>query len=162
MSLILIAALAENNTIGKDGKMPWNLKSDLRFFRKATEGFPVVMGRKTYQSLGKALPNRGNVVISKDTNFTCDDAIVVNSLEYAIDLVSDFKHAFIIGGAQIFKQAIHRAQFMYLSHIKASVEGDTFFPQFDEKEWNSVSRTKFDADERNDYPFEVVIYARTI
>lgn len=170
MSLILIAAVSENRIIGRNGGMPWNLKSDLKFFKKVTTGSPVIMGRKTYQSLGKALPNRGNIVITRDINFQPPDAVVTPNLRYAIELASDLSsdlekeenHVFIIGGGEIFKQAMPFATHMYLSHIKATIDGDTYFPEFDEREWRKLKKTSIKASDLDDYDFDIIAYARTL
>jgi dihydrofolate reductase len=157
----MIAAVADNGVIGFKNGLPWRLNSDLKFFRTVTNGFPVIMGRKTYDSLGKALPNRGNIVITRDKDLLLPDAVVVNDLDYALELCSDFGRAFVIGGAEIFSQAMDKMDFLYISHVHASPKGDAKFPEIPKKDWDPVSSTVFREGALDDHDFDITIYART-
>lgn len=141
MEKIIIAALAPDNTIGFEGKIPWHSAEELRYFRKTTYGYPVIMGRKTFESIGKPLEGRQNIVISKRgvQNYASDDIMVFNSLEKAYIFCRENLKAdrvFIIGGGSIFSQAIKDADIMLISRIKNSLIGDVFFPQISENDWN--------------------------
>lgn len=164
MNIIIIAARTENGVMGKDGGMPWHLPSDLKFFKRITLGYPVIMGRKTYDSIGKALPGRGNIVLTRDPECILDDAVVCHNLDYAIDLCKgEYHQVFIIGGAEVIRQAMPKASHMYLTEIYANIDGDTFFPTYDPNGWCEISRTHFKKDTVDEYPFDVVVYnARSI
>lgn len=130
----IIAALTKEYVIGKDNKIPWKIKDDLRLFRKITEGHAVVMGRKTYESIGRPLPNRENIVVSSTLKGS-SEIQVVNSLEDALKQASVFENLFIIGGQRIYEQAFPYAHMLHLSWIEKNYEGDAFFPKFDESDW---------------------------
>jgi len=138
----IIAAMARNRVIGKDGKMPWHLPGDLKRFKKLTTGHIVIMGRKTYESIGKPLPNRTNIVVTGKADYDVSQAVVVHSLETAISRARQIsechgppKEIFIIGGAKIYEQTMDFADRIYLTHIDAIFEGDTYFPEIDGKIW---------------------------
>ena len=149
----IIAALTSERVIGKDNKLPWHISDDLRNFKSLTSGNTVVMGRKTFESIGRPLPNRNNVVVSS-TLQPSEGIFVCRSLEDAIETSKNFgKEIFIIGGSNIYAQSLEFADRMYLSYVKKNYEGDTFFPEFDESDWRVV--------ERQDFPeFELVVYER--
>jgi len=128
----LIAALSENHVIGKDNQLPWHISEDLKRFREITRGHPVIMGRKTFESIGKALPNRLNIVITRDLSLKYEDVVVVNSIEEAISIAEerDPDEVFIIGGAQIYDQAIKIADKLYLTLVHTEIEGDAYFPDY--------------------------------
>ncbi len=142
----LIAAVANDWVLGHDGQMPWDLPADLAYFRKQTTGKAIIMGRKTYQSIGKALPNRINIVLTRDTSFTLPDARVVHRIDDAItfakqqyaDGATQHNEIMIIGGSQIYQQAIHYADKLYITHIEASFPGDCYFPDIDTSQWQLV------------------------
>jgi len=155
---IIIAALAANNTIGFEGKIPWHSAEELRYFRNTTYGYPVIMGRKTFESIGKPLDGRQNIVISKREvqNSASDDIMVFNSLEKAYMFCRENLKAdrvFIIGGGNIFNQAIKDADLMFISRIKNSFTGDVFFPQISENDWNIQTIKNY-----ND--FDLITYIR--
>ena len=163
MRLSLIAALSSNNVIGRNNDLPWHLGTDLKRLKALTMGHHMIIGRRTYDSIGRPLPGRTFVVISRDPNFTPEGVQVVRSLEEAIEIVeaSGDPEPFIAGGAQIFELAMHRADRMYLTRVHAEVEGDTFFPEFDDvTEWRLTDSEHFEADEKNDYPFSFLTYDR--
>jgi len=138
--IAIIVAKSKNNVIGSNGSIPWNVPKDLKYFKELTEGNTVIMGRKTYESLpkdNKPLPNRINIVITRDSNFTANGCIVVSSIEEAILKVDNRKDTFIIGGGEIYKQAINFVDKIYITEINGEFEGDTYFPELSDK-WNLV------------------------
>jgi dihydrofolate reductase len=163
MKLSMIAALSTNNVIGRDNQVPWHLRTDLKRFKSLTMGHHLIMGRKTYESVGRPLPGRINVVITRQTEYAPEDVIVVHSLEEAVRIAAKAgdQEAFIAGGAEIYAQSMHRADRMYLTRVHAEVEGDTWFPDFDDvSEWKLTDSEHFDADEKNDFPFSFLTYDR--
>lgn len=163
MKLSLLAALSTNNVIGRNNDVPWHLSTDLKFLKSKTMGHHVIMGRKTYESVGRPLPGRTNVVITRQEGYAPEGVTVVHSLEDAIHLAegSGDDEVFVLGGAEIYAQAMHRADRMYLTRVHAEVEGDTWFPDFDDvSEWHLVDAEHFDADEKNEYPFSFLRYER--
>jgi len=156
----LIVAMAHNRVIGKDNGMPWHLPADLKHFKAITSGHPVIMGRKTFESIGKALPNRRNIVVSRNAEYIAPGAEVVGSLESALNLVHDQKEIFVIGGAQLFTQALPLAQKMYITYIDLRVEGDTFFPEWDHAQWHEISRKFFNLTPEFPYTYAFVDYER--
>ncbi|MGH8492933.1 MAG: dihydrofolate reductase [Moraxellaceae bacterium] len=145
--LALIAAVAENGCIGIDNKLPWYLPEDLKYFKAVTSGKPIIMGRTTFDSLGRALPNRTNIVITRNAGFTAPEGVrVVHSLEEAIMLAESVAHingndeVVVIGGAQIYAQALPRADRLYLTEVKKSVAGDAFFPAWEKSDWKEIGR----------------------
>lgn len=163
MKLSLLAALSTNNVIGRDNQVPWRLSTDLKRLKAMTMGHHVIMGRKTYESVGRPLPGRTNVVITRQENYAPEGVTVVHSLEDAVRVAArgGDDEAFILGGAEIYAQAMHRADRMYLTRVHAEVEGDTWFPDFDDvSEWHLTDAEHFDADEKNEYPFSFLTYER--
>ena len=144
VNVALIAAKSENGVIGKDGDMPWHLSEDLKFFKRTTLGKPVVMGRKTYESIGKPLPGRPNLVVTRNADWRADGVQVFGSLEAALNIAKKLEPEEIIigGGAQIYELALPYTDRMYLTQIHQSFEGDTFFPNFDTNDWQEVSRER--------------------
>lgn len=166
MIISLIAAMAENRVIGKDNDLPWRLPDDMKFFMQTTKGHHVIMGRKNYDSLldkFKPLPDRTNIVVTRQKNFNAPGCIVVNGIEKGIEIARNNKEQelFIIGGAEIYKLTLSVAHRIYLTEIKAIVEGDTYFPEFKATEWKEVSRKPHPADDRHRYAFDFVTYERT-
>jgi dihydrofolate reductase len=164
MRVSLIAALSTNNVIGRDNDLPWGrLSTDLKRLKALTMGHHMIMGRKTYDSVGRPLPGRTNVVVTRRTDFAPDGVVVVHSLEDAIQVAEKAgdDEAFIAGGAEIFEQSMHRADRMYLTRVHAELEGDTFFPEFDDvSEWHLVDAEHFEADDKNALPFSFLTYER--
>ena len=150
----IIAAVSDNNVIGKNGTLPWHLKSDLQRFKRLTDGHCIIMGRKCFESIGKALPNRTNIVISSNPELEIDNCIVRPSLQRAIDYANakyDYT-PFIIGGGSLYSQAINIVNYMYLTEVHINIEdGDTFFPEYDKSKWEVISSMDFKADADNDY-----------
>jgi len=158
--ITIIAAIAKNNALGKDNKLIWHIPSDLKRFKKITLNHHVIMGRKTYESLGKPLPNRTNIVITRNTNFKAEGCIIVNSLPEAIEAAKEDNNPFILGGAEIYKQAIKIADKLDLTFIHHQFEADAFFPEIDSTIWKEVSRENFKADEKDKYDFSFVTFER--
>ncbi|WP_407430066.1 dihydrofolate reductase [Arcticibacter sp.] len=160
MSLSIIVAIDENYGIGKDNQLPWHLPADLKYFKAVTTGHTVIMGRKTYDSMGKALPNRRNIVISRQKKLDLQDASLVHSLEEAISLCSSDEEVFIIGGAEIFRQAIPLISFMYITRIGHRFDADTFLKGIDWNEWEEISREDREPDEKNAYKYSFLKYQK--
>ncbi|MBQ5618261.1 MAG: dihydrofolate reductase [Alistipes sp.] len=157
--LSIIVAVAKNGVIGDKNALLWHISEDMRFFRRTTSGHPVIMGRKTYESLGRPLPNRQNVVISRTTQ-EIEGCTVVGSLEQAIALFPAEEEVFIIGGAQIYALALEVADRFYLTRVEHDYEGDTSFPAWDESKWRLLSREEFELGEKYPYPFAFELYER--
>ncbi len=161
MIVSIIVAVSDNNVIGKGNRIPWRQSADLKRLKSLTMGHHLLMGRKTFESLERPLPGRTIIVITHDRNFSVDGVLTAPSLERAIEMARLDEEVFIGGGAQIYEQSLHRADRMYLTRVHAEVEGDTFFPDFDDvTEWNLVDVEHYEADERNQYPYSFLTYER--
>ncbi|MGA0560378.1 dihydrofolate reductase [Larkinella sp. VNQ87] len=162
MLISLIAAVAENGVIGQDNDLVWSLPDDFKYFKQTTSAHPILMGRKTFESLGKPLKNRLNVVITRNAEYRPDEVVVVDSLENALAEArkTGTDEAFVIGGAEVYKQALPLADRLYLTEVKASFEGDTRFPDFDRTDWQEVSRQHHPADDRHAISFDFVVWER--
>ncbi|SAL54896.1 dihydrofolate reductase [Caballeronia peredens] len=158
-TLTLIVARARNGVIGRDNQLPWRLPEDLAFFKRTTMGAPIVMGRKTHESIGRPLPGRRNIVVSRDATRRYDGCDVVTSLDAALAL-EPADEAFLIGGAQLYRDAIARADKMIITEIDADFDGDTHFPAPDPARWREVSRETHRAAAPNTFDFAFVTYAR--
>ena len=166
MRVSLIVAMAENRTIGVDGDMPWHISGDLRNFRQLTLGHPVVMGRKTYQSIGGALPGRANIVVTRDRDFRAPDADVVHDLEEALVKaaanveIEGVEEVFVIGGAEIYAQAVGRAQRVYLTEVHQELPGNAFFPELPRGEWTESARQRNEPETDDGPAFSFIILDR--
>jgi dihydrofolate reductase len=162
MIISLIVAAAQNNAIGKDGKMPWHLPADMKHFKNITWGMPVVMGRKTFESLGKALPGRKNIVISRQSGWKAEGVITVKNIKDAFFVAreSDAKEVMVIGGGEIYKALFEKAYRIYLTRVEAEPEADTFFPSINPEEWHLMSQQNHEADERNPYNYSFQLWER--
>lgn len=158
--IIIIAAIAQNNALGKNNQLIWHLPADLKRFKKVTSGHHVIMGRKTYESLGKPLPNRTNIIISRNKDFKAEGCIVKNSLEDAIESAKKDQTPFILGGAEIYKQAIETVDKLDLTLVHHEFEADAFFPEIDLNIWKETSRQDHKADDKNKYDYSFVTYER--
>jgi dihydrofolate reductase len=156
----IIAAMAENRVIGVDNTLPWRLPADLRHFRLITTGHPVIMGRRNYESIGKPLPGRDNIVVTRDPDYRAPGCTVTHSLEQALTSAQNDREIFIIGGAEIYRQAFPRAERLYLTLVHADIRGDTYFPEFDPAQWRETSRERHEADEKNPYAYTFLTYDR--
>jgi dihydrofolate reductase len=145
MILSLIVAVAENGVIGKDNRLPWHLPEDLRYFKQVTLGKPVVMGRKTFESIGRPLPGRSNIVVTGDPDWRAEGVLVAHSLEEALTLASG-EEVFVIGGARLFAEALPRAQRLYLTEIHRAYQGDVRFPDWNRAEWRETARRRVEGD----------------
>lgn len=160
-TLSMIVAHADNRIIGKDNDMPWYLPADLAYFKKTTLGKPIIMGRKTFESIGRALPGRKNIVISRDKAYQAQGIDVVNSVDAALALVSDVDEVMVIGGGAIYQHCLSVAQRLYITHIDAQIDGDTQFPLYDTNtDWQKISSEHRSADEVNQYPLDFAVYER--
>ncbi|OGI65699.1 MAG: dihydrofolate reductase [Candidatus Muproteobacteria bacterium RBG_16_60_9] len=158
----LIAALAENRVIGNHNALPWRLPADLQHFRKLTTGNPVIMGRRNFESIGRPLPQRTNIVVTRRPNFQATGCIVVDSLDSAFAACREAPDVFIIGGAEIYAQTIDRADRLLLTLVHAAVPGDTFFPEIDWSPWRETARESHAPDERHAHAYSFVTYERTL
>jgi dihydrofolate reductase len=136
--LSLIVAVAENGVIGRDNALPWHISEDLRYFKQVTSGKTVIMGRKTYQSIGRPLPNRTNIVITRDSGFTAEGVLIAHSLDEALGKAGD--EAVVIGGSSLFEEALARADRFYLTEIHRAYEGDVHFPAWNKSAWHEAAR----------------------
>lgn len=160
MRLSIIVAVSQNNVIGKNNKLLWHLPKDLKFFKATTMGKPVILGRKTFDSVGKPLPGRINIVVSRKINLKISGCTVVNSLSLAIKSVENTDEVFIAGGGEIYRQALPIADRIYLTRVLKNFEGDTNFPQLNHSEWKIVSEEKHFADEKHDCDFTFTVLDR--
>jgi len=161
MTLSIIAAVSDNDVIGRGNRIPWRQSTDLKRLKSLTMGHHMLMGRKTFQSLERPLPGRTIIVITRDPNFRADGVLTAHSLERAIDLARLDNEPFIAGGSQIFEQALHRADRMYLTRVHTEIEGDAFFPEFDDvTEWILIDSEHCEADEKNEFPYSFLTYER--
>ncbi|MCR9672314.1 type 3 dihydrofolate reductase [Vibrio alginolyticus] len=150
MIISMIAAMADNRIIGKDNQMPWHLPADFAWFKRCTMGKPVVMGRKTYESIGRPLPGRLNIVISRDETLKIEGVTTVTSIEQALDVAGDVEEVMIIGGGAIYTACLPMANKLYVTHIEAAIDGDTQFPDWGDQFKETYSET-YQADEKNAY-----------
>ena len=157
-TVTLIAAASENNIIGKDNKLIWRLSDDLKHFKELTKGHFVIMGRKTFESMPKALPNRTNVIITRKTDYKAENTIVVNSLEKALKVAENDNQPFVIGGGEIYKLSMEIADRIELTRVHTSIEGDTSFPEIDLEKWQEVKNEKRLKNEKNEYDFSFLRY----
>jgi dihydrofolate reductase len=160
MQLYMIVAYAKNRVIGLDNALPWKLPGDLAHFKRTTLGYPVIMGRKTWDSLGRPLPGRLNIVISRDASQSVPDVEFVTSLDEALKLVAHLDKAFVIGGAQIYQQALPLAQHIIATEVMADIKGDAYFAPIDHHQWQEISRASQPPE--NGLPYDFVHYQRTM
>ncbi|GAB2685411.1 dihydrofolate reductase DfrA [Mucilaginibacter koreensis] len=158
-NISIVVAKAQNNAIGKDNQLLWHLPADLKHFKDITSGHTIIMGRKTYDSIGRALPNRRNIVVTRQP-LQLNGCEVVSSLNEALKLCSTEAEAFIIGGAQIYKQALPATHRIYLTEIHQEFEADTFFPAISPAEWNEIGREDFEPNEKNPLPYSFITLER--
>ncbi|HBK70416.1 MAG TPA: diacylglycerol kinase [Flavobacteriaceae bacterium] len=157
--ITIIAAIGKNRELGKDNDLIWHLPNDLKRFKKVTSGHDVIMGRKTFESLGRPLPNRTNIIITRNKNYKAEGCIVVNSLEAALNTATD-ANPYILGGGNIYSQAIKIADVLDLTLVDAELEADVFFPEIDTEIWKETSREDFKADEKHEYNYSFVTFKR--
>jgi dihydrofolate reductase len=156
----LIVAASANNVIGAAGELPWHLSDDLKRFKSLTMGKPIVMGRKTFESIGRALPGRHNIVITRQDDYQAPGCEVVASLGGAVAAVSASDEIMVIGGGEIYQLFLPLARRIYLTRVDTRVQGDTYFPEIDPANWRETAREEFAADVNNDHAFAVITYER--
>ena len=160
MKLSLIVAMDEQGTIGREHGLPWRLSADLRHVKARTMGKPIIMGRKTHESIGKPLPGRENIIISRNANYKSDGCLVFSSIAAALDYCRDQPEVIIMGGAELYRQTLARADCIYLTEVHAKVEGDIFFPEYKAGAWKEITREDFKADEKNEFDYSFVVLKR--
>ena len=159
MLVSAVVAASRNGAIGKDGSLPWHLPAELARFKQITMGRPIIMGRKTHESIGRALPGRKNIVITHDKTYKAKGCTVVSNLDEALAAAGDAPEAFIIGGASIYELAMPVTNKLYLTRVKADIDGDKYF-RFDESDWKMVDSRLYPADEKNKYTYETQEWVR--
>jgi dihydrofolate reductase len=174
MILSIIAGIGKNNELGLENKLLWNLPRDMKHFRKTTSGHPVIIGQKTFESIGRPLPNRRNIILTRNTEYKKEGIEVAHSIEETLELArtspqpaplkgegeNSEKEVFVIGGAQIYKQMIDRADRLYITHVDKEFTADTFFPTIDMSVWKEISKEHFDVDDTNNLPMDFVVYEK--
>ncbi len=160
MLLSFVVAMADNRVIGRAGGLPWHLRADLRYFKRITMGKPIIMGRRTHESIGRPLPGRHNIVISRNPAYQAPGCTVVDSTDAALTTAGAAEEIMIIGGGSLYRETLPRASRLYLTEVHASPEGDVTFPELDPAEWREVSRESHPADAANDHPYSFVVLER--
>lgn len=160
MRVSLIAAVADNGTIGRDNALPWRLPADLKRFRRLTTGHPVIMGRRSHESIGRPLPQRTNIVVTRRADFSAPGCIVVNSLAQAFSACPGAADVFVLGGAELYAQTLGQAQRLYLTQVHAVIAGDAFFPTIDWSAWREVTRERHEPDAAHAYSYSFVDFER--
>ncbi|HMQ57221.1 MAG TPA: dihydrofolate reductase [Rhizobiaceae bacterium] len=166
ITVSLVVAVAENGVIGNEGGLPWRLSTDLKRFKALTIGKPVIMGRKTFESIGKPLPGRPNIVVTRDTRFAAQGVIAVGSIDHALARAAELSREAnvgeicVIGGGEIYRQALDKADILHITHVLARVDGDTRFPPIDPARWGIVAQEDIPSGPRDNFPTRFVTYAR--
>lgn len=158
--IIQIAAAAENNALGKDNKLVWHLPDDFKRFKQITTGHHIILGRKTFESFPKPLPNRTHVIITRNKNYKAEGCIIVNSIEDALKIVPKNEDTFIIGGAEIYRQSLHLSDKIELTRVHTTCEADAFFPEIDAEEWEITSEEFHPKDEKHNFDFTFLTYVK--
>ena len=158
--LSIIVAISENNVVGRDNGLPWKLSADLKRLKSLTMGHHIIMGRKTWESLGRPLPGRVNVVITTQENYAAEGAVVVHSLQEALQVSAGDNETFIFGGGEIFRMALHLTQRIYMTRVHVTLNGDAFFPELNMDEWKIIYGEDFRADEKNEYDYSFITLQR--
>jgi len=160
MSLSIVVAMDENRLIGKDNKLPWHLPADLAYFKKITTGKSILMGRKTYDSIGRPLPNRRNIVVSRNEGVLISGCEVVSSIAKALEITKDEQEVMIIGGASLCEQVLPKVSRLYITKIEGKFDGDVYFPAYDEAEWGLTSLETHQPNEKNKYVYHFITMER--
>lgn len=160
-SLSIITAMDQNRLIGRDNALPWHLPADLAFFKKTTLGKPILMGRKTYESIGRPLPGRQNIIISRDPNYRIDGCDTATGIEQALEMIKNQPEAMLIGGSSLYQQTIDLADKLYITFIHSQFEGDAWFPEIPSQNWVESAREDHSADDKNAYNYSFVTYLRS-
>ena len=156
----IIVAMAQNRVIGKDNALPWHLPADLRHFKAMTVGKPIIMGRKTWESLPGKLPSRTHIVVTSNPDYVADGCVVVHSLEQALEAAGDVPEVMIVGGAMLYRQALALADRIYLTMVEIDADGDTLFPEYDMEQWQEIARERHPGDDKNPYAYSFVTQSR--
>ncbi len=160
MQLSIIVAMDRNRVIGNNDTLPWHISADLKNFKKITMGKPIVMGRKTHESIGRPLPGRENIIITRDETYQAEGCTVLNSIDEIFEHCKDVEEVMITGGSEIYKHTLDQATRLYLTEVHTEVEGDTLFPEFNRNAWCEVSREAFKADEKNEFDYSFILLER--
>ena len=160
MKLSIIVATDEGGLIGKENDLPWKLSADLQYFRRVTMGKALIMGRRTHESIGRALPGRKNIVITSDRKYESEGCTVIFSAQEALQECEKVGEVMVMGGASLYEQFLPEASTIYLTLVHASLEGDTWFPEWDKSLWRVVSKERLPADEKNEHPYSFIVYKR--
>ena len=160
MRRTLVVAVARNGVIGRDNKLPWRLPDEIAYFKRVTMGHPIVMGRRTWESIGKPLPGRKNIVVTHQRDYQAPGCTVVHSLDEAWQAAGDADEVCVIGGTTLFEESLPIADRIHYTEVEADVEGDTFFPPFDRGQWQEREVERHPADERHPYPYRIVVMDR--
>ncbi len=160
--IALIAALSKNHVIGKDNQLPWTLPNDLQHFKSLTLHKPIVMGRKTFESIGRPLPKRRNIIITRQKDFQVQGGEVFHSMDSALTALQDEAEIMIIGGATLYQQTLAKADILYLTIVDTEIAGDAFFPEWNSNEWKILSEEKHDADEQHAFAYTFLTLAREL
>ncbi|MCC3357084.1 dihydrofolate reductase [Bacillus sp. REN16] len=157
----LLLAMDKNQLIGKDNDLPWRLPADLAYFKRVTMGHAIIMGRKTYDSIGRPLPGRENIIVTRDTSYKAEGCKVIHSIDEIVKLREETdQELFVIGGAEIFKMILPYSDRLYITEIEEEFEGDTYFPAFNKNEWKVISKEKGIKDEKNPYDYTFIVYEK--
>lgn len=159
-NLSIIAALADSGVIGRNNRLPWRMPADLAHFKRLTLGKPIIMGRRTWESLPGLLPHRTHIIVTRNLDYQAQGGFVAHTLAEAIEFAADAEEILVVGGADLYAQAIPLASRMYLTFIHQHIEGDTCFPDFERDEWHEVARERHEADDRNPFPYSFVTLVR--
>jgi len=160
MIISLIVAMDENRVIGYKNKLPWNLPSELNYFRETTKAKPVIMGRKTHESIGRPMPERLNIIITRDKNYKTNNCVVVHSREDAVKAAKGSDEIMVIGGAEIYKMFLSIADRLYVTKVHGKFKGDTYFPEFNENEWVKIKEKFVQKDNENKYSYTIMVLER--
>jgi len=152
-TISIIVALSENNVVGVRNQLPWKLSADLKRVKALTMGHHIIMGRKTYESIGKPLPGRTNVIITRNADFKAEGCVIAKSLEHALEISKDDSEVFVFGGGEIFRDAMNLASKIYMTRVHTHLEGDTFFPEVKPFDWRIINLEEFKSDEKNEYDY---------
>ncbi len=161
MIISIIVAMDDNGVIGAGGTLPWHLSSDLKHFKSITMGKPIIMGRKTYESIGRPLPGRENIIVTHNRDFQAQACTVLHSLDAVYAHCGDSNEIIVMGGADLYKQTFDKASRIYMTEVHTDVDGDVIFPLFDRKQWKEIEREDFKADEKNEFDYSFVVLERT-
>lgn len=160
MIVSIITAMDKNRLIGKDNGLPWKIPADLQFFKKVTMSKPIIMGRKTFESIGRPLPGRQNIIITRDNQFTAEGCDIAYSTEEAMTLAGDAEEVMIIGGANIYQQFLQQCDRLYLTRVNGEFTGDAWFPEIDESQWQEIEKEDHKADEKNEADYSFIVMQR--